>query len=132
MHAKVYIVDDVHSLVTSANFTISGMEINTEAGVASKDKKEISDLIKEFGTWFSQATSLDRSWLEDEQQKLSAYKKEEPVEPKPPFNTTDYHSPEKDDNNNAGGKYRELPLPKDWEPLLDFLRKMKFQPILII
>lgn len=124
LHAKVYIVDDSSSLVTSANLTVSGMEINTEAGFASTNTDDLRELIEEFESWFSQANPLDKSWLEDEQQKLLARKEEKPSEPEVPFTPDDYHHPE-DEPSKSGGKYRELPLPNIWIPTLDSLKEVE-------
>lgn len=121
LHAKVYVVDDKLSLVTSANLTVSGMEINQEVGVASQDPVEISELIKELSKWFSEAIRLDQSWLEEEQKILSTSKKDEPVAV--PFDLTKYHHLEQGDKRIAGGKFRELPLPEVWKPLLDSLKE---------
>jgi len=61
------------------------MEINTEAGFASTNTDDLRELIEEFESWFSQANPLDKSWLEDEQQKLLARKEEKPSAPEVPF-----------------------------------------------
>jgi len=122
LHAKVYIVDGVSSLVTSANLTVGGMEINAEAGIASTDPNEVSELIKEFTAWFNEANSLDKLWLEEEQQKLLVSKVQESTEKEPPFDPVDYHHIS-DDESQKAGKYRELPLPTVWIPTLDSLKE---------
>ncbi len=121
LHAKVYIVDGALSLVTSANLTENGMRLNPEVGVASEDPSEISELTKEISKWFDEAIPLDQLWLNEEQEKLSRFEKEKP--PAPPFDPTNYHHLDEDDKKNAGGKYRELPLPEVWKPLLDALKE---------
>lgn len=123
LHAKIYIVDGISSLVTSANLTVSGMEINTEAGIASTDPNDVLELVNEFDGWFKQATALDKLWLVEEQQKLLASKKHETVEIEVPFDFTEYHYPEKDETVKSDGIYRELPLPTVWIPTLDSLKE---------
>ncbi|HAQ37340.1 MAG TPA: hypothetical protein DCQ58_02425, partial [Saprospirales bacterium] len=122
LHAKVYIVDGVSSLVTSANLTVGGMEINTEAGIASTDPNEVSELLKEFKIWFDQANLLDELWLVEEQQKLLESKKQEWIEIEIPFDPADYPNLEEGEPQKTG-KYRELPLPTVWIPVLDSLRE---------
>ncbi len=116
LHAKDYIVDGALSLVTSANLTISGMEINPEVGIASQERTEISELKEKIDKWFSEATKLDRLWLDEEQKKLLDSKKDEPIEH--PFDPTNYHHLDEKDKRNTGGIYSELPLPEVWIPLL--------------
>jgi hypothetical protein len=123
LHAKVYIVDGELSLVTSANLTENGMRLNPEVGVASQEPSEASELIKELSKWFSEAIRLDQEWLDDEQKKLSASKKNDIVET--PFDPTNYHHLEETNKRTPFGKYRELPLPEVWRPLLDSLKETK-------
>lgn len=125
LHAKVYIVDGVSCLVTSANLTVSGMEINTEAGFASTDSNDLQTLLDEFTSWFNQANLLDKFWLDEEQKKLLETKTQKPVEAEIPFDPTDYHHPDEDDGAKPNGKYRELPLPKTWIPTLDALKEVE-------
>jgi hypothetical protein len=55
LHAKVYVVDDVAALVTSANATTNGMYHNWECGVALTDPatvRQLSDLVlRGFGAY---------------------------------------------------------------------------------
>ena len=44
LHAKVYVFDDTSALVTSANATFSGMYHNWECGLATSDRRIVSQL----------------------------------------------------------------------------------------
>jgi hypothetical protein len=122
IHAKVYIVDGTSSLVTSANLTVGGMEINTEAGIASTDPSEILELLEKFSIWFEQGNPLDKLWLEEEQRKLLESKTQESIEIDAPFDPANYSHLEEGVHQKAG-KYRELPLPTVWIPTLDNLKE---------
>lgn len=125
LHAKVYIVDRKSSLVTSANLTDGGMEINLEVGIASQDAIETSELIREIDKWFDDATPLDGKWLKEQQRKLLAFRKSKSLEP--PSVSGNYPLADEDDKKIASGKYRELPLPEHWRPLLDCLKEKEIE-----
>lgn len=126
LHAKVYIVDGEISLVTSANLTETGMLLNPEVGIASEDPGEIFELAKVVGEWFEEANPLDHLWLAEEKQKLSEFEKEENVAL--PFDPANYHNLDEKNKKRIGGKYRELPLPDVWKPLLDALKETETPP----
>ena len=125
LHAKFYIVDDILCLLTSANLTVSGMEINKEAGIVFNDSSELRILLDEFKSWFNQAKLLDKSWLVKEQKKLSETRIRKPVGKEIPFDPSDYHHPDLGNGSKPDGKYRELPLPKIWIPTLDSLKEIE-------
>ncbi len=125
LHAKFYIVDGSSCLLTSANLTVGGMEINREAGIALTDLKELHMLLHEFDTWFYQAKILEKSWLVEEQKKLSETEIRNPTNLKDPFFPSDYFPPEEDTERSTKGRYRELPLPNIWIPTLDSLKEIE-------
>jgi hypothetical protein len=62
LHAKIYISDSKTALITSANFTKSGLEDNIEAGVLLEGN-EAEKITKEANKWFSIAKSVnENSW----------------------------------------------------------------------
>ena len=122
LHTKVYVVDNVLSLVTSANLTVSGMEINPEVGVASYDPDEISEIIEEINKWFDDAILLDKAWLKEEQKMLLEFNENNLADP--PIDITTYQYIEPDNKKTVKGQYRDLPLPEDWKPLLDRLKEI--------
>ena len=124
LHAKVYMIDGASCLVTSANLTVSGMEISTEAGFASNDPDDLQELLDEFSSWFNQAHLLNKNWLNEEQKILSISRIRKPIEFSP-FDPIEYHHPEEDDTPKPNGNYRKLPLPKTWIPTLDSLKEIK-------
>lgn len=69
LHAKVYVIDGIRALVTSANATFSGMSRNRECGMEirqSADVQQLSDLIQSgFG-----ASPQPQRWTADELDKL--------------------------------------------------------------
>ncbi|MDG5853900.1 phospholipase D-like domain-containing protein [Clostridium beijerinckii] len=48
LHAKIYIFDDKHSIVTSANLTTSGFRKNVEYGVYISDINLVNKMIEDF------------------------------------------------------------------------------------
>ena len=71
LHAKVYIVDDRHALITSANATFSGMFRNAECGITLSKRPQIRDLIQTFAGAFG-ASHVAKPWTFDELQGLQA------------------------------------------------------------
>lgn len=130
LHAKVYVIDNKLSLVTSANLTVAGMQFNNEIGFASQNTQEITDLISIIESWFKHKTiKLDHHWLKYIEQQLFEFKQNEKNdEPPEPFDPDKYFHLEKEDLNKTDGKYRELPLPDSWKPLLDKLKETKNPP----
>src|SRR5262249_4090149 len=92
LHAKVYIVDRVRALVTSANATYSGMYRNRECGfelTASTDVQSLADLVSSgFG-----ATPKPQRWsvsdLEELPEPVKALRDALPRIPKSPDGATE-------------------------------------------
>lgn len=65
LHAKVYVVDDLCGLVTSANATFSGMRSNLECGLVIRDAQGVSDAAKLVLSAFGARESPQRWSLSD-------------------------------------------------------------------
>lgn len=122
LHAKVYVVDRRTALITSANLTEGGMQHNPEVGLAITDPDEISELMKELDKWFKEAEQLTPAWLEAEQRALEEFENSKVIDF--PFDPKDYHSLDIDAPKSNPGKYRELPMPDGWIPILDSLKEI--------
>lgn len=61
LHAKVYLIDDKHALVTSANATFSGMYRNRECGIAVDEPNDVRELTTLVESGFG-STSPPRGW----------------------------------------------------------------------
>ena len=63
LHAKIYVIDRRHAIITSANLTIGGLHDNLELSVLLNDPDEIDLLLNTFAGWMEQARPLDNEWL---------------------------------------------------------------------
>lgn len=62
LHAKVYVVDSKHAIITSANLTNAGLRANIEIGVYIADD-QVEAVVTELGNWFAKAKPIDSQWL---------------------------------------------------------------------
>ena len=72
LHAKVYIADQTHAIVTSANLTLPGLENNLELGVLVDNVEEVISLTRVVEEWFSRGKCVDIDWLNLMQQNLNS------------------------------------------------------------
>jgi HKD family nuclease len=79
LHAKVYLIDNIGGIITSANLTGGGLITNFEYGVFINDKKIISEVKEDMLKYFSLGNVFDKEALEkiaEEAQKIYKVKKE--------------------------------------------------------
>ncbi len=63
-HAKLYIADQDKCIVTSANFTGTGLRYSLEAGYLVEDPKDVAYFVSRFDEIFATATPLTQSLLD--------------------------------------------------------------------
>lgn len=63
-HAKLYIADKKSCIVTSANFTRSGLLTSREAGVLVSDKEQVDYFVETFDAFFAAAESLTQNFID--------------------------------------------------------------------
>jgi HKD family nuclease len=63
LHAKVYIVDESYTVITSANLTYGGLKSNFEYGVLIKDKKSIKTIKCDVLDYASLGFTFDKAFL---------------------------------------------------------------------
>jgi len=79
LHAKVYLIDNIGGIITSANLTGGGLITNFEYGVLINDKKIISEVKEDMLKYFSLGNVFDKEALEkiaEKAQKIYKVKKE--------------------------------------------------------
>jgi hypothetical protein len=64
LHAKVYLIDDIGGIITSANLTGGGLIANFEYGVFINDREIISTVKDDMFKYFSLGNVLDKKILE--------------------------------------------------------------------
>lgn len=63
-HAKLYIADETQLIVTSANFTRSGLKESREAGYLVNEKADVAYFVKTFDAFFASAKNLSEVFIE--------------------------------------------------------------------
>lgn len=63
-HAKLYISDETSTLVTSANFTRSGLIASREAGYLATEPSDVAYFVERFDTFFAESESLTEPLIE--------------------------------------------------------------------
>lgn len=82
LHAKVYVFDQEHAVVTSANFTTGGLLSNIEVGLLLKSEPEIvtacieffDDLWRSIQEWSAasgESAKITTAWIEEEKEQTS-------------------------------------------------------------
>lgn len=64
LHAKVYVVDEIYAVITSANLTSGGLIGNFEYGVLIEDSKVVSTIKDDMLKYYSLGNILDKILLE--------------------------------------------------------------------
>ncbi|MCX8124543.1 MAG: helicase-related protein [Spirochaetes bacterium] len=72
-HAKLYIADIHRVVVTSANFTYSGLIMSREAGVVVEDIEDVIYFVNKFDEYFNQGQPIAQELLEKLQDILKLY-----------------------------------------------------------
>jgi hypothetical protein len=65
LHAKIYIADNCHALITSANLTRGGLKENYEYGVLLNDRELVEHLRADMQRFFSLGNIFERHAVED-------------------------------------------------------------------
>jgi HKD family nuclease len=78
LHAKVYIIDESYSMITSANLTRGGLKSNFEYGVLIKDQESIKTIKHDILDYASLGLTFDKAFLSkiyEESQKIERVQK---------------------------------------------------------
>lgn len=65
LHAKIYLLDNVEAIVTSANLTFGGLSRNEELGVAIQEPQYVQEVKGIFDAWWTKAVPIDLTELRD-------------------------------------------------------------------
>lgn len=73
LHAKVYMADRSQAIITSANFTHSGLQHNLELGVSVNEEEHLKYLYQIIDDWFFRGRQVGKDWLEDMQNLIASH-----------------------------------------------------------